>query len=298
MFASIQRGFGFLGQAIDLARKDSDLLKPSLYSLLVSAVVAVIGAAPLIAVALLAGDTQPGKISLYVLGALLIFAQYAVAYVFSGMTAYLVYEYLTEGDGRMDQAWAIVRRDGLDLLALAAASTAVKLLENALRGNGRNRNVAAGIAASIINSVWTTATFFILPAMVIEDLSLPQALKRATYIVKNNFMLVAVTDVGVGTVVGLGGFLLGLVAVGLGVVVFLALSQIGTGLVTLAIAIVAGVLVAGIPLALITAFTSYVTTAYHTCLFLWAREAEKAVGQGQSAQMARVPAPLAAVLAH
>ena len=66
----------------------------------------------------------------------------------------------------------------------------------------------------------------------------------------------------------------------------------------MAIAIVAGVLVAGIPLALITAFTSYVTTAYHTCLFLWAREAEKAVGQGQSAQMARVPAPLAAVLAH
>jgi hypothetical protein len=298
MFASIQRGFGFLGQAIDLARKDSDLLKPSFFSLLVSVVVAAIGAVPLIAVALLAGDTQPGKISLYVLGALLIFAQYAVAYVFSGMTAYLVYQYLTEGDGRMDQAWAIVRRDGLDLLALAAASTAVKLLENALRGNGRNRNIAGGIAASIINSVWTTATFFILPAMVIEDLSLPQALKRATYIVKNNFMLVAVTEVGVGTVVGLVGFLLGLVAVALGVGVFLALAQMGTGLATLAIAIAAAVLVAGIPLALITAFTSYVTTAYHTCLFLWAREAEKAVSLGQSAQMAPVPGPLAAVLAH
>ena len=293
MFASIHRGFGFLGQAIDLARKDSDLLKPSLFSLLVSAVVAVIGAAPLIAVALLAGDTQPGKISLYVLGALLIFAQYAVAYVFSGMTAYLVYDSLTEGDGRMDKAWAIVRRDGLDLLALAAASTAVKLLENALRGNGRNRNVAGGIAASIIDTVWTTGTYFILPAMVIEDLSLPQALKRATYIVKNNFMLVAVTEVGVGTVVGLVGFLLGLVAVVLGVVVFLALANL-----SLVIAIVAAVLVAGLPLALITAFTSYVTTAYHTCLFLWAREAEKAVSQGQSAQMARVPAPLAAVLAH
>ena len=298
MFASIQRGFGFLGQAINLARKDSDLLKPSFFSLLVSVVVAAIGAVPLIAVALLAGDTQPGKISLYVLGALLIFAQYAVAYVFSGMTAYLVYQYLTEGDGRMDQAWAIVRRDGLDLLALAAASTAVKLLENALRGNGRNRNIAGGIAASIINSVWTTATFFILPAMVIEDLSLPQALKRATYIVKNNFMLVAVTEVGVGTVVGLVGFLLGLVAVALGVGVFLALAQMGTGLATLAIAIAAAVLVAGIPLALITAFTSYVTTAYHTCLFLWAREAEKAVSLGQSAQMAPVPGPLAAVLAH
>ena len=95
MFASIQRGFGFLGQAIDLARKDSDLLKPSLYSLLVSAVVAIIGAAPMLAVAVLAGDSPAGRISLYVLGALLIFVQYAVAYVFSGMTAYLVYEYLS-----------------------------------------------------------------------------------------------------------------------------------------------------------------------------------------------------------
>ena len=62
MFASIQRGFGFLGQAIDLARKDSDLLKPSLYSLLVSAVVAIIGAVPMLALALLAGDSQAGRI--------------------------------------------------------------------------------------------------------------------------------------------------------------------------------------------------------------------------------------------
>src|SRR5258708_35947070 len=48
MLASIQRGFGFLGQAIDLARKDSDLLKPSLYSLLVSAVVAIIAPVPML----------------------------------------------------------------------------------------------------------------------------------------------------------------------------------------------------------------------------------------------------------
>jgi hypothetical protein len=293
MFTSIQRGFGFLGQAIDLARKDSDLLKPSFYSLLVSALAALIGAAPLIVVALLAGDTQPGKISLYVLGALLIFVQYTIAYVFSGMTAFLVYEYLTEGDGRMDQAWAIVRRVGFDLVSLAAASSAVKLLENALRGSGSRRNAGGSLAAGIINTVWTTATYFVLPAMVIEDLSLPQALKRATYIVKNNFMLVAVTEIGVSTVVGLAGFLLGLVAVALGVAVFLAMVNI-----SLVVAVVAGVLIAGLPLALITALTSYVTTAYHTCLFLWAREAEKAVSQGQSAQAARVPAPLAAVLAH
>jgi hypothetical protein len=291
MFASIQRGFGFLGQALDLARKDGDLLKPSLYNLVISAIVAVLGVVPMLLLALLAGDSQAGQISLYVLGALLIFVQYAIAYVFAGMTAYLVYEYLTEGDGRMDQAWAIARRDGLDLLSLAAASTLVKLVENLLRGRGGRGSAMGGLAAGFLNTVWTSATYFILPAMVIEDLSLPQALKRATYIVKNNLMLVAVSEVGVNTVVGLAGFLLGLVAVALGIGVFFALVNL-----SLVAAIAAGVLVAGLPLALITAFTSYVTTAYHTCLFLWAREAEKAVSLGQTAQTARVPGPLAAVL--
>ncbi len=293
MFTSIRRGFGFLGQAIDLARKDGDLLKPSLYNLVVSAVVAVVGAVLMLILALLASDSQAGQVGLYVMGALLIFIQYALAYVFSGMTAYLVYEYLTEGDGRMDRAWAIVGRDGLDLLSLAAASTVVKLIENLLRGRGGRGNALGGLAAGILNTVWTSATYFILPAMVIEDLSLPQALKRATYIVKNNLMLVAVTEIGVNLVVGLGGFLLGLVAVALGVIVFIGLANV-----SLAAAIVAGVLVAGLPIALITAFTSYVTTAYHTCLFLWAREAEKAVSQGQSVQAARVPGPLAAVLGN
>lgn len=291
MFTSIKRGFGFLGQAIDLARKDGDLLKPSLYNMVVSAVAAIVGAVAMVILVLLAGDSQIGRLVLYVAGALLIFVQYAIAYVFAGMTAYLVYEYLTEGDGRMDRAWAIAARDGLDLLSLAAASTVVKLVENALRGRGGRGNAVGGLAAGILDTVWTSATYFILPAMVIEDLSLPQALKRATYIVKNNLMLVAVTEVGVNTVVGLAGFVLGLVAVALGVVVFFALANV-----SLVVGIVAGVLVAGLPIALITAFTSYVTTAYHTCLFLWAREAEKAVSQGQTVQAARVPGPLAAVL--
>jgi len=292
MFTSIRRGFGFLGQAIDLARKDSDLLKPSFYNLIVSAIVAVLGVAPMLVLALLAGDTRVGQFGLYILGALLIFVQYIIAYIFAGMTAYLVYEYLTEGDGRMDKAWAIVGREWLNLAALAAASTAVKLLENLLRGRGGRGNAGGSLAAGIINTVWTSATYFILPAIVIEDLSLPQALKRATYIVKNNLMLVAVSEIGVNTVVGLAGFVLGLVAVALGVAAFFALVNV-----SLAVAIVAAVLVAGLPIAVITALTSYVTTAYHTCLFLWAREAEKAVSLGQTVQAARVPAPLAAVLA-
>ncbi len=293
MFESIRRGFGFLRQAITLAGKDRDLLKPSFISLVVSTVVGVIGAVPLILVAVIGSGSDFTQYILYGLGALLIFAQYAVAYVFSGMTAYLIYGLLAEGDGRMDKAWAIVRRDALDIVSLAAASTVVKLVENALRGRRGRGNVAGGVLASILDTVWTTATYFVLPAMVIEDLNLPQALKRATYIVKNNLLLVAVTEIGVSAVVGVVGFLLVLAAVAVGVGIFVVLVNV-----SLILALAVAVPAAGLLIALITAFTSYVTTAYHTCLFLWAREAERAVAQGYAVEAAAVPAPLAAVLAR
>jgi len=282
-----------LRQAITLAGKDRGLLKPSFISLVVSTVVGVIGAVPLILVAVIGSGSDFTQYILYGLGALLIFAQYAVAYVFSGMTAYLIYGLLAEGDGRMDKAWAIVRRDALDIVSLAAASTVVKLVENALRGRRGRGNVAGGVLASILDTVWTTATYFVLPAMVIEDLNLPQALKRATYIVKNNLLLVAVTEIGVSAVVGVVGFLLVLAAVAVGVGIFVVLVNV-----SLILALAVAVPAAGLLIALITAFTSYVTTAYHTCLFLWAREAERAVAQGYAVEAAAVPAPLAAVLAR
>ncbi len=44
-----------------------------------------------------------------------------------------------------------------------------------------------------------------------------------------------------------------------------------------------------------TVVTSYTSTAYHTCLYLWARDVEKAQAAGSSAPVL-APGPLAAVL--
>lgn len=295
MFDSIKRGFGFLGQALDMARKDGDLVKPSLYGMVVGAVASMIGAVPIVIAALLVGGSDLGNVVVGALGAILIFVQYAIAYIFSGMTAYLVYGFLAEGDGRMDKAWEIVRRDWLDILSLAAASTLVKIVEGFVRGRGRSRNPLREMLANLLESVWTSATYFILPAMIIEDLNLPQALKRATEIIRKNLLLVAVTEIGVSGVVGLVGGLLGVVAVLLGVGLFLAFAAAGEPTLMLAGG-VAAVLVAGTLLAVISAASSYVTTAYHPCMFLWARDAERAVAHGASAQSVRAPEPVAAVL--
>jgi hypothetical protein len=44
-------------------------------------------------------------------------------------------------------------------------------------------------------------------------------------------------------------------------------------------------------------FSSYTNTAYHTCLYIWARDVETAQADGNSIQV-KAPAPLAVALAQ
>ena len=127
---SFSRGWSFLTQAWQMAFKDKDLIKPSIYALGVGFVVSIIGIIPIVGAYLLFGQSSIGQVLTFVLGALMVFVNFMVTYIFSGMTAYLIFGYLSEGDGRMDKAWAIVKRDFFDILTLAAASTAVNMLKN------------------------------------------------------------------------------------------------------------------------------------------------------------------------
>jgi hypothetical protein len=295
VFQSFSRGWGFLKQSVEMATKDRDLIKPSLMSVVASLVVAILFGAPLVAVAFVSGESVIGRVVLFVFGAVLIFAQYIVSYIFAGMTVYLIYGYLAEGDGRMDKAWAIVRRDLLDLASLAVASTVVRLIENALRGNRRRGNLLGGLLATILEAVWTTATYFVLPAMIIEDLNLGQALKRATYMIKNNLLLVAVSEIGVSGIVGLFSFLLVVIALGFGFGIVVVFGGLG-GALGLGLGIGLAVLVAGTTIGLTIAASGYITTAYHTCLFLWARDVERAQSTQRDSRAVPAPAPLAAAL--
>ena len=108
---SFSRGWSFLQQAWSMAFKDKDLLKPSVYSLFVGMIVSVIGIVPIIIAALAFGDSGFGRIVMGAFGAILLFVQFVVGYIFSAMTVYLIFGFLSEGDGRMDKAWGIVRRD-------------------------------------------------------------------------------------------------------------------------------------------------------------------------------------------
>jgi ABC-type transport system involved in multi-copper enzyme maturation permease subunit len=81
------------------------------------------------------------------------------------------------------------------------------------------------------------------------------------------------------------------VGLGLGIISMSSSSTIG---IVLGIGI--GAILFFVFVMVASVISSYTMTAYNTCLFLWARDVEKAQAQGQSMQVA-APAPLAAVLA-
>lgn len=290
---SLTRGWSFFTQSWKMVAADKDLIKPSFYALIVGFFVTLIFMVPIIAAVLIL-DTESlvGRIIIGVLGAILIFAQYAVTYIFSAMTIQLIYDYLSNGDGKMSKAWATVQRDWFDILTLAAASTLVTLIKNAIRGgSGRNRNVIGEAIGNLIGAVWTEATFIVLPIMVIEDVNLKDGLKRATFIVKNNLMLIGVGAVGINWINGIIGFLLVVLGLLLGFGIAMPLIGLaGDSTPLIVIAVILGVGAASIFFIASTIITTYTSTAYHTCLYIWARDVEKA----RAAQPAGMPVNITA----
>lgn len=295
---SFTRGWSFLQQAWSMAFKDKDLIKPSIYALIVGMIVSVIGIIPIAVSAFIFGtDSMVGQAILFVLGAILVFVQFVVSYVFSAMTVYLIYGYLAEGDGRMDKAWAIVRRDFFDILTLAAVSTVVNLLRQSAQKN--RKGLLAGVlraAAGALEALWTEAALLVLPAMVIDDLNLKDGLARILKITRENLLLVGISAVGVNWVTGLIGFVLGVIGAVLGFGVGYGIILVtGSATFGIVIGIVLGALIFFSFVMVASVISTYTGTAYHTCLYIWARETEKARAQGQTSAVA-APAPLAAVL--
>jgi hypothetical protein len=215
------------------------------------------------------------------------------------MTVYLIYGYLTKGDGRMDEAWAIVRRDFFDILTLAAVSTAVGLLRNAAQRN-RNRGIASNMARAatgLIETLWTEAAYLILPAMVIDDLNLKDGVTRVGKIVKENLLLIGISTVGVRWVTGLIGFIFGMIGFVIAFAIGGGAAYVSGGNTAISIVgIAVGALIFFAFVMVASIFSSYTSTAYHTCLYIWARDVETAKAQGSSLQV-MAPAPLAAALA-
>jgi hypothetical protein len=113
--------------------------------------------------------------------------------------------------------------------------------------------------------------------VVIDDLNLKDGLSRIWQITKENLLLIGISTVGVGLVTGLIGFFLGLggavLGFALGYGFFVLLGGETAGLV---VGIALGALIFFGSVMVASVISTYTRTAYHTCLYLWARATEKA----------------------
>jgi hypothetical protein len=280
MFENIFKGFSFIKESFSLITKDADLIKPSIYSIFAAIFFTIIS----VIVLFLLQSVIPTGI-FYALAFLVLLGDYYISYFFTGMTAYLVYDFFKDGDATMSEAWAATKKNALTLFYLSIISAIIYIISGVLRRQSRERGGVGigGMILGFIESVWTVATYFIIPAIVIEGRDIKGAVARATDIIKKNLLPIGVGEIAVGFVTGLISVIGFIVAIGVG---FLIMSSIGSSA-----GVIAAILVAAVLIILIVALSMYITTAYHTCLFLWARDVEDA--KLGTPGTVRPPAPIA-----
>ncbi len=280
MFENIFKGFSFIKESFRLITKDADLIKPSIYSIFAAISFTIISV-----IVLFILQFQIPEGIFYFLAFLVLLGDYYISYFFTGMTAFLVYDYFKDGDATMSEAWAATKKKAMTIFYLSIISAIVNVITSIIRRKGReSRSVGGGIGGMIpgfIESVWTVATYFIIPAIVIEDRDIKGAVERATNIMKRNLLPIGVGEIAVGFVTGILSFIGFIVAIVIG---FMLFGAIGT-----AVGALVAILVAAFLIILVIALSMYITTAYHTCLFLWARNVETAGAPGT----VKPPAPIA-----
>ncbi len=270
---SWKKGWSFMGAAFSMARENRKLIAPSVYQVLASIVywVAWIGA-------LVAIDPNWSNGTWAIVGGVATFGSFLIFYFFCGMTVNMIDVHLKGGTPSVGEGARDAGKNFVAIVFLALVSTIIEMFARAARDND---SLVGKIIAGIIEAIWTTLAFLLLPAIIIEDAGFGQAMKRVRELHKGNMLLIGIGEVGVRGVTGLIGFLWVLLTFGVGY----GLASVFSGWTALTLVII----VCGTMLSLLAAFTTYIRMAYYTCLYLWAADVEK---QGQSA-----PAPLPLAIA-
>ena len=263
------RVFKFTFQVWGMARQNRTLFKPMIYNLVI--------AVPCMAVlSVLLGMTESENVAyaLLVVGITLL---YFIDYFCAGLTASLIHDQVTRGRASFEHAKKRTMAASSGILIFAAISALFDILSS----YAQERSDWLGkILTSVLYSVWTTATFVVMPAMVIEGVSFGAAFSRSKALMKQD-----PTNVGTG-VIGIAAvnYVLGAATFGLAYSANGALSNIHP---------ILGAMVFFTLVNVYWAVSGFIKISYFTCFYLWARECERR--GSDSPQYA--PAPLAAAMA-
>jgi hypothetical protein len=271
-FDSLSKGWTFTKEAFVMA-KVGKLWLPSIYQVLLSVVYFVAVVAVLIAIDPHWSDATWGIVS-----GIITFGSFLIFYFFCGVTVNMIDVHLKGGTPSFKDGVADAKKNFLAIVWLALISA---LIESFARFARNENSIVGKILAAIVESIWTTLSFLLLPCIIIEDAGFKQAMTRVRDLHKGHLMLIAVGDVGVRAIT----FLIGLIWFALiFAIVFASFSAFST---TTAMIITFGV--GGTMFAVFVAFSNFVRMAYYTCLYLYAADVEK--------HGATAPAPLPLAIA-
>lgn len=262
------RVFKFMGQVLAMGQANPRLFVPLIANLAIAVplnLVLVIGL-------YLLGDANPSIA--WVFNAVGVVALYYTDYFCNGLTASMIFDQVTTGNATLGNGIKRTLHSALGILVFATISGIFDLLSSYAQ---ERDDILGRILLGIVRSVWTMATYVVLPSMVIEGLGFGDSFKRSKQLAEND-----PTGVGAGVIgMGLASYLI---------------SVAGFGLAQFAFVNVGGVIGLFITLTLtnlVWALTGYLKITYFTCFYLWARECAT---RGQSSPQF-APAPLAAALA-
>ncbi len=283
VWGEVRRGLVFMRECLTMAFRDKDLIIPPLLS--------VFGAGGFFVVAFLllraAGlegevfrEEEGWNTTQIVVVLLIAFIGYAISYFFSGMTVHLINVHLRGQDAQLGPAFRDALKNIVAILLLAGVSAVVSLLTSRRRrGSGFD---AGDLVAGAVRRVWTVLVYLFLPIIILEDVSLRRAVARAKEIHARNLVPIAIGEIGVILVNRIIGFV-AIIAAAVPLVYLVAAVSPAF--------LIPAIVIGGLWLALVMAYTNFVRTAYYTCLYLWAVE------RAAAAEMAAVPRPLAAAMA-
>jgi len=275
-FDSISKGWSFMKAAFAMAGENRKLLAPSVYQVLVSIVYFVAWVGALIAI-----SPEWSNGAWIAVGALATFGSFLIFYFFCGITVNMIDVHLKGGTPSLGEGAKDAGKNFVAIMFLSMISTVVDLFARAARSED---SIIGRIIAGIVESIWTTLSFLLLPAIIIEDAGFGQAMKRVRDLHRGNLLLIGIGEVGVRAVTGLIGFVWFILMF----LVIYAILSISSGTTAIVLVFTIG----GTMFALYAAFATYLRMAYYTCLYLWAADVE---AKGQSAP---APLPLAIALGH
>jgi Family of unknown function (DUF6159) len=276
-FTHITRGFSFIKHAYTMGFENKRLFLPSVFLVLATIVYILIWIGVMVATKI-DFEGQTGQ----ALGAVCTFGSFLVFFFFMGMTVHVVDKHLEGKEFTMGEAFQDAVQNFAAIAMLALISTLIELLSKAARQAAQQKGGAAivgSILMSIVESIWTVASYLLLPIIIIEDIGFGDAMKRASGIYKGKLLPIAVGEVGVRFAAN--------------IVTFLVLLPLFFFVAPLLFAInpIFGLIVIGFVIAMMASFQVFVRMAYYTCLYHWAVETEKA---GSSV---RAPGPLGLAMA-